>query len=227
MRLTPGQIAGVLRKAGWPAVELPLATAIVLAESGGRTDAVGDTRLETEKWGPSIGLFQIRSLRAQKGTGGVRDETANYNPVTNAQHALQIRRTQGLVAWTVYNTGAYFRRLPEAIAGVRDIVDPTDDIIGAARGALSNATDAVKDVTSGIEGVARSTWEVAGSVAKAGAWLSERNNWIRIAKVGVGTTLIIVGFGKLTEPWTKPAFDQAVSMAGGAAKTAITKKKAS
>lgn len=116
--LTPGQIASLLKEAGWPADEIPRAIAIVIGESGGRPGAIGDQHLENGTWGPSVGLFQIRSLRSEKGKGTTRDQIANMNPLTNARHALTIRKSQGLTAWTVYNTGAYLQYMGKAMAGV-------------------------------------------------------------------------------------------------------------
>lgn len=77
--------------------------AIVLAESNGRTDARGDVNLVTEKWGPSVGLFQIRSLHVDKGTGRARDELANVDPATNARHARQIF-LEANSQWTPWST---------------------------------------------------------------------------------------------------------------------------
>lgn len=38
------------------------------------------------------------------------------------------------------------------------------------------------------------------SLGRAGAWASDRNNWIRVAKVVAGGALIIVGAAKLATP---------------------------
>ncbi len=69
--------------------------------------AIGDQELADEKWGFSYGGFQIRSLRAEKGTGGPRDEDRLLEPRFNARSALIIRRGQGWTAWSTYNDGSY------------------------------------------------------------------------------------------------------------------------
>ena len=70
--LSPAAIYTLARNAGLSAAAATTATAVALAESGGRTDAVGDVGLEDATWGPSVGLWQIRSLKAQSGTGQPR-----------------------------------------------------------------------------------------------------------------------------------------------------------
>src|SRR4051794_12948412 len=84
------EIARVAYDAGFRGDNLKVAVAVALAESGGRPDAKGDVGLQSPKWGPSIGLWQIRSLNAEKGTGGQRDEQANLDPATNARHAFDV-----------------------------------------------------------------------------------------------------------------------------------------
>lgn len=101
------QIAAYAKNAGFASSEIGTMVAIALAESGGDTSALGDQALETREWGPSVGLWQIRSLQAEKGKGTERDETANLDPQTNAVHAKAIRDSQGLSAWSTYTSNAY------------------------------------------------------------------------------------------------------------------------
>lgn len=110
----------LLKLAGWPDAQLDLGQAIAIAESSGGkdatgswaySDAVGDLSLISEKWGPSIGLFQVRSLRHPPSFGGVdiwRWAWPLRNPFYNAQAALAI--TKGgtdFSAWSVYTSGSY------------------------------------------------------------------------------------------------------------------------
>ena len=69
--------------------------------------AIGDQNLADDVWGYSYGGFQIRSLRDQKGTGGIRDENRLLEPRFNARSALAIRRSQGWNAWTTYTSGMF------------------------------------------------------------------------------------------------------------------------
>lgn len=70
-------------------------------------DRVGDIALADKIWGYSYGGFQIRSLRSQSNTGGIRDATRLLEPEFNARSARSIRLAQGWKAWTVFKTGAY------------------------------------------------------------------------------------------------------------------------
>jgi LysM repeat protein len=108
MQLTDKQVAGHVAAGGFAGDDRVVAIAIVLAESRGRTDAVGDTTITTDVFGPSIGLFQIRSVKAQKGTGGVRDELANFDPATNARHAHRIfLDAGGFTPWSTFTSGSF------------------------------------------------------------------------------------------------------------------------
>lgn len=154
-QLSASQIASVVKEAGWPLAEIPLAVAIVLAESGGHTDSRGDVSLMSRTWGPSIGLFQIRSVNSEKGKGTTRDEIANLDPHINARHALEIRRSQGLGAWSVFNTGAYKQHMAKGLLGAANplailpgIPDIPNPLSGAAD-ALSSVRDLLTAITSG------------------------------------------------------------------------------
>jgi hypothetical protein len=118
--LSASQIFQIARSVGFSQNEAIIMVAIALGESGGRTDAIGDTKLQTGKWGPSVGLWQIRSLNAQTGTGGIRDRRANMDPVTNARAAFALfqerkrKRQKGYEDWTVFTKGIYKKHLGTA-----------------------------------------------------------------------------------------------------------------
>jgi hypothetical protein len=75
--------------------------------------AIGDQELANEKWGYSYGGFQIRSLRAEKGTGGWRDEDLLLRPRFNCRAARAIMRASGWSAWSTYRSGMYKAYLQE------------------------------------------------------------------------------------------------------------------
>lgn len=119
-RLSDAAIARLAYRAGFRGRALVTAVAVALAESGGHAHATGDVPLENRVWGPSIGLWQIRSLRAQTGTGGQRDERANLDPATNARHAYQISgHGRDWRPWSTYLNGAYRGYLDRATAAAR------------------------------------------------------------------------------------------------------------
>lgn len=213
-RLSPAQIAGHARAAGWSGEALVTAVAVALGESGGRTDARGDTTLQTGTWGPSIGLWQIRSLKSQRGTGGVRDELANLDPGVNARHAHRIYTDAGgFGPWTVYNIGAYRLHLGRARAGV-NAAGPTPTSTTATAAPPGGWNPSLPD-----PGDAAYLWQRARDapspldVAKAAlalpiktlAWVSDRNNLVRAAAVIVGTGLLLGAAWNLARPVTEQA----------------------
>lgn len=107
--------AGVLRDAGFRGVALIVSTAIGGAETGWNPGAVGDTTITDATWGPSVGFMQIRSKKAETGTGGWRDATRLADPAFNARAAFAISAGgNNFDPWTTYKNGAYRRFLNEA-----------------------------------------------------------------------------------------------------------------
>src|SRR5205085_11165321 len=100
--------------AGFSAANAAVATAIALAESGGRTEAQGDLGLQNGTWGPSVGLWQIRSLKAETGKGTPRDASKLTDPQFNAQAAYVISNGgANFKPWTTYTNGAYKKKLDQ------------------------------------------------------------------------------------------------------------------
>jgi hypothetical protein len=115
-QLSDREIAGHVINAGFTGDQRVIGVAVVLAESGGRSDNRGDVDKQTKKWGPSIGLFQIRSLKAEKGSGGTRDELANLDPATNARHARTVFLEAGgkWTPWSTFNHQSHEKFLDRA-----------------------------------------------------------------------------------------------------------------
>ena len=91
-----------------------VATAIAWAESGLDPDAVGDEDLADDKWGPSIGLWQVRSLRAHLGSGQERDANRLHDPAFNGQSMMAISsRGSDWNPWSVFRNGRYRQYLHE------------------------------------------------------------------------------------------------------------------
>jgi hypothetical protein len=119
--LTPSQIYTLLLEGGFGPDEARLMTAIAQAESSRNPGAVGDVALQNSKWGPSVGLFQIRTLNSQTGTGGDRDiERLMNNPAEQVKAAMNISGGgTNLRPWSTYTNGMYKKFLDEPLqAGV-------------------------------------------------------------------------------------------------------------
>ena len=114
--MTQAEVKALMLDIGMNQANAQIASAISLCEAPvlGATpprtnfDAVGDLDLVNETWGPSIGAFQIRSVKAQTGTGGWRDIEQLVRPRFNARAAREIYRAWGnWKAWSTFTSGAY------------------------------------------------------------------------------------------------------------------------
>ena len=131
--LSAEQIADYAYAAGFPPNTIGIAVAVALAESSGRTDAVNNT-VNDSTYGPVVGLWQIRSLRSEKNTGGDRDELANYDPAHNALSAYHI--SGGGTNWSPWDTfkdGAYKSHLNDAQQAADSVISR-----GGAGGSVSS-----------------------------------------------------------------------------------------
>jgi len=194
-QFTDAQLAGLVLGVGFSQQAAITAVAIAIRESGGNSDAVGDTTLTNATWGPSIGLFQIRSLNSQKGSGGERDEVANKDPVTNAKHAYAI--SGGGVNWKPWSTyKGLAPTLPRAQLAVShpDKTMPTG--VGSPGGGQQGGINSGSTVWDAIMG-----WATAGA--------------IRIAAGLAGLILILFGLKKIgvTIPLPIPPVAKAAKLA--------------
>jgi hypothetical protein len=116
--MTPTQIATFAYQAGFRGEALVTMVAVCMAESGGDPNAEGDTTITDATWGPSVGLGQVRSINAERGTGGTRDATMLKDPAFNLRSCWSIS-SQGsnFGPWTMYTNGGYQTHVPEARQG--------------------------------------------------------------------------------------------------------------
>lgn len=107
----PTSLLRVLQNAGFKGDALRVAAGIVWAESSNNAAAVGDTGLQTATWGPSIGIFQIRSLKKPQnysGNDGKRIASKLYDAQYNANLAYAISNGgQNWSPWSTFTSGAY------------------------------------------------------------------------------------------------------------------------
>lgn len=135
--LADADVIFLLQKVGFPVASFSVMTAIAHAESGFRTDAIGDKDL-TEKGECSVGLWQINYRPSRDVTGGPRDPTLNLQPLHNAQAAFMISSSGTRFSpWSTYTNGAYKKYFNEAAAAVQQFLkgtampDPDPNVIPA------------------------------------------------------------------------------------------------
>lgn len=119
------QIADYGRAAGFRGQGLVTIVAIAIAESAGDIHAVGDISLQTAKWGPSIGLLQVRSLIADYGTGRERDAARLFDPAFNMRAGYKISRGGTTFRpWSMYTNGRYKKWLRAAADAANIALNP-------------------------------------------------------------------------------------------------------
>lgn len=106
------------------------AVAIAKAESNWNPSAVGDTTLTNEVWGPSLGLWQIRSLNAHYKMGWDRDAFHLKEPEFNARSMKSVSRNGTYwEPWSVYKNGRYKDHLDAATQAVRAAMAETAHVL--------------------------------------------------------------------------------------------------
>lgn len=190
---------------------LQAATAIALAESGGNPNAIGDVGLENATWGPSVGLWQIRSAKAETGKGSSRDVNQLKDPAFNAKSMFSI--SGGGKNWGPWSTWPVKAALFMPAAAI------------AANGVSAGETinsGVVEPVTGAVDATAGTIGDIGTGVKATYRWISDRNNWFRILKVTIGGTILVVGIGAVARSTDtgKAVIANASKAAGVAAKAA-------
>ena len=169
--ISAAQIAQYAYQAGFRGESLNTAVAIALAESHGDTGIHGDVNLQTGTWGPSVGLWQIRSLNPGHGTAAeqaLRNAQANADPATNARHAYTIsHRGSNFQPWSTFTNGAYRGYLNQARTASRQVTG------GAATGGATPtsfrvAPRALDEVAAELAAQAQRLRSVQGEVGVPG-----------------------------------------------------------
>lgn len=229
--MTPAQIAAVCAQAGFRGDALVTIVAIAHAESTDYSDNIGDVGLETSTWGPSVGLFQVRTYQPAylaRHYDQWRDRSKlDGNPLYQAQAAYAISSGgTNFHPWTTYTDGAYLAYIGEAQAAVGQIgstptVAPTSDAGkgnagSSAWGALVGGLGAVPGIGAPIAGAAAlagGAKDAAHAVMSIPDFLGKLTDpavWMRVAKVIAGILAILAGALILSEEAAGPAVSQAL-----------------
>lgn len=118
-------IARAAYRAGFRGGSLVTAVAVAMGEGGGydhknkrwvfKSDIQGDVGIQTAKWGPSVSPWQIRSVNAERGTGGHRDAAALTDLDHAAEAAFAISNGgRNWKPWTVFTRGIHKSHTPTA-----------------------------------------------------------------------------------------------------------------
>lgn len=103
------QVYNAAANAGFSGSALAIAVAVAYAESKFDEQAIGDINLQDSKWGPSVGLWQIRSLNNNfLNIEPVRDYNKLFDPDYNARAAYEISKGgKDWSPWSTYLNNSY------------------------------------------------------------------------------------------------------------------------
>lgn len=184
----PVAIATYAARAGFRGTDLIVAVAVALGESGGNANKAG-------------GLWNIPGA-------------AGGDPAGNAAAAFSRWRSGGWGQWGAYRNNRYALFLPAAgaAATAESVVRLVDDPVGYVQDAVSTLAGKLPG------GDALAAAQDALTLGyKAGAWLSDRNNWVRIAQVVVGSGMLLGAVIIIS----KPAVDTVTGAAGSVVKPLV------
>jgi hypothetical protein len=193
----PQDVYADLIRAGFPPGAAITMTSIAAGESGYDPTALGDVSLQSGDWGPSFGLYQIRTLKSATGTGGPRDiQWLAASPDHQAQAAYAISQ-QGttFTPWTVYRSG----RWRDFLGAVVDAVKGAAGVAGAT---VSGSADGVLP-TFGPGWLPWNWPSNFGNAAlqKAASTLGGvRTVLIEVAAAGLGLLLVGLGLARAVQP---------------------------
>lgn len=111
MALSPQDIAGYAKAAGFPQNELATAVAVAYAESGGNPQAVNN---KNKNGSTDYGLWQINTVH-----GALLNQGDKFDPAANARMAYTIWKGAGSkwTPWSAYNNGSYIAQKPKGVLG--------------------------------------------------------------------------------------------------------------
>jgi len=211
--LSPAQLAGAARSAGFSGPALVTAVAVALAESGGRTDAVNTNRNGSR----DLGLWQINDRAHPWITG-----QSWQDPKVNAAAAYRVYReaSGSFRPWVAFTSGSSSRFTLQAAQGAQAPADPPSGGGGILSG-LPVDLPGLPGVGDAVD-AAKSAGNAVRLVASAGAWISNPHNWLRVAYVIVGGAMVVAGL-QLT---VSGRVQKIAAPITGVAKTVATKGKA-
>jgi hypothetical protein len=199
-KLTPQQVAGYAKAAGFPASEIATATAVAFAESGGNTDAINrNTNGSTDH-----GLWQINTIH-----GSLLNQGDRNNPADNAKMAYTVWQRAGgkWTPWATYNSQKFRTFLPQATLAAGNPTLPTTTTqptpqtpagTGATPvgGATAPATDPGQ--SSGILDTLGSLAQSFGAIPKIIGTLLSGGLWLRVGAFLAGGILIMFSLVRLS-----------------------------
>jgi len=171
------------------------ATAVAIAEHGGGTVDPGAVNTNTNG-STDTGIWQINSVHRQAHPDWT--VSALKDPETNARAMGEVSSGgTNWQPWATYRDGKYKAYMSRAQKAVDAGGGPTSelpiserlkDTLGIPGAVLSNPLDAIANVAGALANVG----EMLGGFI---TFLTDPNTWRRVALVGLGAAVVIVGIG--------------------------------
>lgn len=155
-RRTPSEVYAALVRAGFSPPAAVIMTAIAGGESGWDDAAVGDVGLQDNTWGPSVGAFQIRTVKRETGSRSIRDIVSLQSSLdAQAAAAFEIsRQGKDFTPWSVYTSGKYQQFLGQtnaSVGGTPSLTDAGSSPLNALLPDPSKIIAKLRDI--GVEGI--------------------------------------------------------------------------
>lgn len=211
---TANEIAGFAKQAGIPDDRVPIMVAIAFAESNGNSDDVSGPNHDGTY---DTGLWQINSIHGIENPSWTRSWLRN--PVNNAKAMAALSnngvdlspwnasRATWLPVVTPKSDGQgginWGQNEPKIIKDARNgLGNFLKQAYKPGWDALTMKVDAssipvVGPAIDAINNTEQATIAVAKYTAKTAVWISNPQNWLRIAYVSLGAGVVLVGLAKL------------------------------
>lgn len=142
--------------------------------------------------GTSYGLWQINVAAHSLSSLGISKPEDLYDPATNAKAMYKVSnggKDKG--PWKSSDNAYRLSFLPEAAIAAEYIGLKNGGAGGVAAGIVGGAEAAAGAASA----AGNALTDISGALTKVSAWGSDRNNWVRVAKVVLGGGLILIGLG--------------------------------
>jgi len=222
-RLNVRQVYEFVKGGGFEGTDAFVMTAIVMAESGGDTNAVNPG-------GTGVGLFQINPK-----AHGTDWNLRGKDPAASAAFAYSLYQGRGGTTsarkfddWEAFTNGAYKAKLLDVAGGLDDrsflqrVQDFPSNAWNDVTSSAGDLVDGVTGILDPIEKVANALSDIAKFPLAIYNWVTDRDNIFRIVKIAVGGTILVVGFNMLGKPITEPVKAAKDATIGKAKATALT-----
>lgn len=192
MALTQSEIYTLAKQAGLSPARAKVASAIGMAESAGDPNAHNPVPPD-DSWG----VWQINMIGAlgasRRAEFGIKDNSELSNPVVNARAMSSIsKQGANFNPWSTYTNKSYLKWMNNAVADQSKKPGFFDNIAEWMKNLPGKAEASVPGVSEAVA-VADGVSQLAQVVTKSAVWVSNPQNWIRVAFVSAGSIVAIAG----------------------------------